>query len=48
MVSPRQIAIDLAVGLSYVSVGDVKIDRWRIADYPGPSRRPSASAITDR
>jgi hypothetical protein len=48
MVSPRQIAVDLAVGLSDVSIGDVRIDRWRVADCPGPSREPFASAITDR
>ena len=30
MVSPRQIAVDL----SEVSVEDVRIDRWRVADRP--------------
>jgi hypothetical protein len=34
MVSPRQIAVDLAVDLSDVSVEDVRIDRWRVADRP--------------
>jgi hypothetical protein len=34
MVSPRQIAVDLAVDLSEVSVEDVRIDRWRVADHP--------------
>jgi hypothetical protein len=48
MVSPRQIAIDLAVDLSEVSVEDVRIDRWRVMDRPGPSRGPSASAISGR
>jgi hypothetical protein len=44
VVSSRQIAIDL----SDVSVEDVRIDRWRVADRPGPSRGPSASAISGR
>jgi hypothetical protein len=44
VVSPRQIAVDLTV----VSVEDVRIDRWRVADRPGPSRGPSASAISGR
>jgi hypothetical protein len=48
MVSPRQIAIDLAVDLSEVSVEDVRINRWRVADRPGPSHGPSASAISGR
>ena len=48
MVSPRQIAVDLVVDLSEVSVEDVRIDRWRVADRPGPSRGPSASAISGR
>ena len=48
MVSPRQIAVDLAIDLSEVSVEDVRIDRWRVADRPGPSRGPSASAISGR
>jgi hypothetical protein len=48
VVRPRQIAIDLAVDLSGVSVGDVRIGRWRVADRPGPSRGPSASAISGR
>jgi hypothetical protein len=48
VVSPRQIAVDLAVDLSEVSVEDVRIDRWRVADRPGPSRGPSASAISGR
>lgn len=48
MVSPRQIAVDLTVDLSEVSVEDVRIDRWRVADRPGPSRGPSASAISGR
>ena len=48
MVSPRQIAVDLTVDLSEVSVEDVRIDRWRVADRPGPSRGPSASAIPGR
>jgi hypothetical protein len=34
MGSPRQIAIDLAVDLSDISVGDVRLDRWRVADRP--------------
>jgi hypothetical protein len=34
MVSPRQIAVDLAVDLSGVSVEDVRIDRWRVVDCP--------------
>jgi hypothetical protein len=42
MVSPRQIVVDL----SSVSVEDVRIDRWRVADRPGLSRGPSASAIS--
>ena len=46
VVSPRQIAIGLVVDLSGVSVGDVRFDRWRVADRPGPSRGPSASAIS--
>jgi hypothetical protein len=41
VVSPRQIAVDLTVDLSEVSVEDVRIDRWRVADRPGPSRGPS-------
>jgi hypothetical protein len=48
VVSPRQIAVDLVVDLSDVSVGDVRIDRWRVADRPGPSRGPSASAISGK
>jgi hypothetical protein len=44
MVSPWQIAVDL----SEVSVEGVRIDRWRVADRPGPSRGPSASAISGR
>jgi hypothetical protein len=48
MVSPRQIAVDLTVDLLEVSVEDVRIDRWRVADRPGPSRGPSASAISGR
>jgi hypothetical protein len=48
VVSPRQIATDLAIDLSSVSVGDVRIDRWRIADRPGPSHGPSASAVSGR
>jgi hypothetical protein len=48
MVSPRQIAVDLTVDLSEVSIEDVRIDRWRVADRPGPSRGPSASAISGR
>jgi hypothetical protein len=48
MVSPRQIVVDLAIDLSGVSVEDVRIDRWRVADRPGPTRRPSASAISGR
>jgi hypothetical protein len=48
VVSPRQIAVDLTVDLSEVSVEDVRIDRWRVADRPGPSRGPSASAISGR
>jgi hypothetical protein len=48
MVSPRQIAVDLAVDMSEVSVEDVRIDCWRVVDRPGPSRRPSASAISGR
>jgi hypothetical protein len=47
-VSPRQIAVDLAIDLSEVSVEDVRIDRWRVVDRPGPSRGPSASAISGR
>jgi hypothetical protein len=46
VVSPRQIAVDLTVDLSEVSVEDVRIDRWRVADRPGPNRGPSASAIS--
>jgi hypothetical protein len=34
MVSPRQIAVDLVVDLSGISVEDVRIDRWRVADRP--------------
>jgi hypothetical protein len=34
VVSPRQIVIDPTVDLSGVSVGDVRIDRWRVADRP--------------
>jgi hypothetical protein len=48
VVSPRQIAVDLTVDLSEVSVEDVRIDRWRVTDRPGPSRGPSASAISGR
>jgi hypothetical protein len=48
MVSPRQIAVDLTVDLSEVSVEGVRIDRWRVADRPIPSRGPSASAISGR
>jgi hypothetical protein len=48
MVSPRQIAVDLTVDLSEVSVEDVRIDHWRVADRPSPSRGPSASAISGR
>jgi hypothetical protein len=48
VMSPRQIAVDLAVDLSEVSVEDVRIDRWRVAGRPGPSRGPSASAISGR
>jgi hypothetical protein len=48
MVSPRQIAVDLAVDLSEVSVEDVIIDRWRVMDRPSPSRGPSASAFSGR
>jgi hypothetical protein len=48
MVSPRQIAVDLAVDLSEVYVEVVRIDRWRVTDCPGPSRGPSASAISGR
>jgi hypothetical protein len=48
MVSPRQIAVDLAIDLSGVSVEDVRIDRWRVADCPGLSLGPSASAISGR
>jgi hypothetical protein len=48
MVSPRQIAVDLAVDLSGVSVEDVRIDRWRVADRPGPSRGPSVSSISGK
>jgi hypothetical protein len=48
MVSPRQIAVDLAVDLSEVSIEDVRIDCWRVVDRLGPSRGPSASAISSR
>jgi hypothetical protein len=48
MVSPRQIAVDLDIDLSDVSVGDVRNDRWRVADRPGPSRGPSVSTISGR
>jgi hypothetical protein len=48
MVSPRQIVIDLAVDLLDVSVKDVKIDHWRVADRPGASRGLSASANSGR
>jgi hypothetical protein len=48
VVSLRQIVVDLTVDLSEVSVEDVRIDRWRVADRPGPSRGPSASAISSR
>jgi hypothetical protein len=41
-------SVDLAVDLSDVSIGDVRIDRWRVTDRPGPSRGPSASAISGR
>ena len=34
MMSPRQIAVDLVVDLSYVSVGDLRIDRWSVANRP--------------
>jgi hypothetical protein len=44
MVSPRQIVVDLLD----VSVEDVRINRWRVADRPDPSRRPSASAISGK
>jgi hypothetical protein len=46
--SPRQIAVDLAVDLSEISVGDVRFDRWKVADRPSPSRGPSDSAISGR
>jgi hypothetical protein len=48
MVSLRQIAVDLTVDLSEVFVEDVRIYRWRVADRPGPSCGPSASAISGR
>jgi hypothetical protein len=48
VVSPRQIVVDLAVDLSGVSIGDVRIDRWRVADRPGPSRGTSASAVSGK
>jgi hypothetical protein len=48
MVSPRQIAIDLAVDLSGVSVEDVRIDRCRVADHPSSSHGPSAIAVSGR
>jgi hypothetical protein len=48
VVSQRQIAVDLAVDMSEVSIEDVRIDRWRVADRPGPSRGPSTSAIFGR
>jgi hypothetical protein len=44
VVSPRQIAIDLVD----VFVGNVRINRWRVTDHPGPSRGPSTSAISGR
>jgi hypothetical protein len=48
VVSPRQIAVDPTVDLSGVSVGDVRIDRWRVADRPGPSCGLSAGAVSGR
>jgi hypothetical protein len=48
MVSPRQITVDIAVDLSEVSIEDVRIDRWRVADRPGPSCEPSVIAISGR
>jgi hypothetical protein len=48
VVSPRQIVIDLAVDLSGISIEDVRIDRWRVMDRPGPSHRMSAIAVSDR
>jgi hypothetical protein len=47
MVSPRQIAVDLAVDLSEVSVEDVRIDRWRVADRPGPKCAPTAIWVVE-
>jgi hypothetical protein len=44
VVSSRQIVVDL----SGVSVEGVRIDRWRAADRPGPSRGLSASAVSGR
>jgi hypothetical protein len=48
VVSPRQIAVDLAIDLLGISVEDVRIGRWRVTDRPGPSHRPSASAVSSR
>jgi hypothetical protein len=48
VVSSRQIAIDLAVDLSGVSVEDVRIDCWRVADRSDPSLVPSADAVSSR
>jgi hypothetical protein len=48
VVSPRQIAIDLAIHLSGLSVEDVRIYRWRVADRPGTSRASSTSAVSGR
>jgi hypothetical protein len=43
-----QVAVDLALDLSGVSVGDVRIDRWRVVDRLGPSRGSSAIAFSGR
>jgi hypothetical protein len=48
VVSPRQIVVDLAVDLLGVSIGDVRIDHWRVAERAGPSRGPSASGGSGR
>jgi hypothetical protein len=48
VVSPRQTTVDLAVDLSGVSIEGVRIDRWRVADRPGPSRGPFDGAVSGR
>jgi hypothetical protein len=48
MVSSSQIAIDLTIDLSGVSVEDDRINRWRVADRSSPSLGPSASVVSGR